>query len=277
MNYRHIYHAGNFADVMKHLGVVLILDRLRGKEAPFFALDAHGGCGFYDLSSEQAQKTGEWQAGIGRFADDDAMPADFRLYYDLVKRDLAVKAYPGSPTLIARLLRAQDRLVASELHPEDVETLRRNLAMHKGVRVQHQDAYECIRSQMPPKEKRGLVLIDPPFEKTDEFETLCRQMEEWKKRFANGIYVIWYPVKAHLPVGGLKEAARALGLPRTWVCETLLHPRGQEGVLNGCGVIVFNAPYMMPERMAALLPYLCEKMELFDAPHSWLVPDSASA
>lgn len=269
MNYRHIYHAGNFADVMKHLALCLILDHLKKKDTPFCVIDAHGGIGQYDLGSVQAQKTLEWKDGIGRF-DGYSAGGDFNLYFNQVEADLKKGFYPGSPLLTARLIRPQDRLIANELHPEDVETLRQTLRPYKNSRVTHLDAYECIRANIPPKEKRGLVLIDPPFEKTDEFETLAKQMTEWHKRFANGIYLLWYPIKAHLGVDRMKEAAAALNLPRTWFVETLLHPRTQPQTFNGSGLIVFNAPYLVPERMSGLLPLLKDRMGLHDSLAGWL-------
>lgn len=272
MNYRHIYHAGNFADVMKHLAMALMLDHLKKKDAPFFVLDAHGGIGLYDLNSVQALKTQEFAAGIGRFSDDAKMPEDFRLYYNLIKPDLQQNHYPGSPLLIARMLRKQDSGIANELHPEDVETLQANLRRHKNMRVSHKDAYECIRAHIPPAAKRGLVLIDPPFEKTDEFETLIKQMKEWKKRFATGVFAIWYPIKAHLRVDQMLEAATELGLPRTWVFETLLLPRRNPETFNGCGLVIFNAPYQIPERIEALFPYLKTGLNLQACTSRWLVP-----
>lgn len=274
MNYRHIYHAGNFADVMKHLAMVLMLEHLKKKDAPFFVLDAHGGIGLYDLRSIEALKTQEFAAGIGRFANQKDMPDDFRTYYDLVKDDLAQRRYPGSPMIAARMLRQQDSGIVNELHPVDVETLKANMRGHKSTKITHLDAYECIRAHIPPKEKRGVILIDPPFEKTDEFETLIRQMKEWKKRFATGIFAIWYPIKAHLKVDDMLGAAAALGLPRTWVFETLLLPRNTPETFNGCGLVIFNAPYQIPERIEKLFPYLKTQMNLHACASRWLVPDA---
>lgn len=272
MNYRHIYHAGNFADVMKHLALCLIIDHLKKKDAPFCVIDAHGGIGLYDLQSIEALKTREYEAGIGKFQDIDSHH-DFSVYFDWVKNDLSHGHYPGSPLLAARMLRGSDRLIANELHPEDVLTLQDTLGRDQNIRVTNMDAYECIRANIPPKEKRGIVLIDPPFEKTDEFQTLIKQMEEWKKRFANGIFLLWYPIKAHLAIGGLKDAATSLGLPRTWCVETLMHPRTSEGSFNGSGLILFNAPYQIPERYDALLPLLKDRMGLHETTSSWLVSD----
>lgn len=271
MNYRHIYHAGNFADVMKHLALALILDHLKKKETPFCVIDAHGGIGLYDLDSIEAMKTREWEAGIGKFKNET--DKDFMLYFDTAQKDLGRKQYAGSPLLTARMLRSQDRLIANELHPEDFETLKTNLRPFKNVRVTHLDAYECIRAHTPPKEKRGLVLIDPPFEKTDEFETLTKQMGEWQKRFANGIYLLWYPIKANPAIARLKRAATDLGIPRTWCVETLLYPAARPDTFNGSGLILFNAPYQLPERMNALLPLLKARMGLIETPTSWLTPE----
>lgn len=271
MNYRHAYHAGNFADVMKHLTLAILLDHFKKKDAPFCAIDAHGGIGLYDLNAEQAQKTGEWEDGIGRFQDlADTAPDDFSLYADIVMPYLDKRLYPGSPLMISRNLRPQDRMIANELHPDDVETLSYSLRNFSNARVTHQDAYECIRANIPPKEKRGLVLIDPPFEKTDEIQTLIRQMEEWKKRFANGVFVIWYPIKANSAVADLKDAARDLDLHRTWCFETLKYPARQEITFNGSGLIIFNTPFMIPERVENLIPLLKEKMGLHAAETSWL-------
>ena len=269
MNYRHIYHAGNFADVMKHLCLMMVIDYLRKKDAPFCAIDAHAGCGRYDLNSLQAQKTFEWRDGIGRFDSPD-MPSDFSLFFDGIKPDLKSGFYPGSPLLLSRSLRVQDRLIANELHPDDFETLQSTLRGYQSTRVESKDAYECIRANLPPAEKRGLILIDPPFEKRNEFDVLIRQMGEWKKRFPTGIYMLWYPIKPNLAIDDMKQAAIELGLPRTWCFETLKHPRYQTGCFNGCGLVLFNAPYQIPERIEALLPFLAGAMDLTETPSEWL-------
>lgn len=271
MNYRHAYHAGNFADVMKHLTLAVILDHLKKKDTPFSVIDAHGGIGLYDLMGTEANKTGEWVDGIGRFKDlMSSAPDDLALYCDSVCPYIEDNKYPGSPMLITKSLRKQDRLIANELHPQDFETLRGNMRPFANVRVTHMDAYECIRANIPPSEKRGAVLIDPPFEKTDEFQTLIKQMQEWKKRFANGTFMIWYPIKSHLAVNDLKQAASDLGLPRTWCFETLIHPRTQADSFNGSGLIVMNTPYMVPERLTALFPLLKGRMGLHDVVGEWL-------
>ena len=274
MNYRHLYHAGNFADVIKHIVLTQCLDYLQRKEGPLCIVDAHAGAGLYDLRSEEAAKTSEWERGIGCLQGLPSAPADLERYLSLVRDDLSEGRYPGSPLLIARCLRQQDRLIANELHEPTFEALRTNLTPFKNARASRLDAYECIRATIPPKERRGLVLIDPPFEEKDEFATLARQMKQWKKRWATGICVLWYPIKAHLPVAALKDEARNLALPRTWSVETLMFPRTQADTLNGCGLTVFNAPFTVPERIDALLPALKEAMNLHETASAWEVPDA---
>lgn len=270
MNYRHAYHAGNFADVMKHMALALCLTYLKKKESPFCVIDAHGGIGQYNLLGDEASKTKEWQDGVGRFMGDEDLPGEFLPYWMKVEHDLARYQYPGSPTLIARLLRPDDRLIVNELHPEDVVTLEKNMVPFANTRVTHMDAYECIRAHVPPPEKRGLVLIDPPFEKKDEFGTLCTQMMEWQKRWPTGVYVLWYPIKSHLPLADLISAAMALGMHRTWQCECLKHPKDQEGSFNGSGLIIFNAPFTVPESIQNTLGYLKNRMGLHECASSWL-------
>jgi 23S rRNA (adenine2030-N6)-methyltransferase len=274
MNYRHIYHAGNFADVLKHIVLLLCLDYLQRKEGGLCLIDAHGGAGIYALDSEEASKTGEWERGIGRLAGLGDAPLDLEHYLGAVRGDLARGRYPGSPLLLARAMRPQDRLIAAELHERTFEALKEALRPFEAARATHMDAYECVRAHIPPKVRRGLVLIDPPFELKDEFQTLARQMKEWRKRWATGVYILWYPIKAHLPLAELHLAARALSLPRTWVAEALILPRGQAETLNGCGVIVFNAPFTLPERIEALLPYLKSALALQETETAWLVPPS---
>lgn len=256
MNYRHIYHAGNFADVFKHILVLMMVDYLQRKEKGMFLLDAFAGPGLYDLRSSQAQKTQESLVGISKIMERERVNPDLQVYQKAVAPHWARQHYPGSPLLLAETLRPQDRLVANELHPEDVSELESVLGTFSCVRVTRRDAYESVRAHIPPSERRGLVLIDPPFEKKEEFELLTRQMKEWKKRWESGCYAIWYPIKTHLAVDSLHLAARDLGINRTWVAEFLLQDRSAPESLNGCGLLVFNTPFEIPERLRALAPEL---------------------
>lgn len=281
MNYRHVYHAGNFADVAKHLLLVLCLDHLRKKDTPFFVLDAHAGTGYYNLQSIEAQKTREYEAGIAKLIQAAPQNADVNLYLSKVKDDFQKRHYPGSPLIAARMLRSSDRMIANELHEEDVETLKRMMGLRHNAHITAVDAYQSIRANVPPPERRGLVLIDPPYEiESNEHEILVKQMQEWKKRWPTGTYIIWYPVKDSLPSAKLHEAAAALGLNRTWLCEYRdadLPPlpasdRGDRKRMRSTGLMVFNAPYQVPERVEAALTQVAGV--LGGSVHTrWLVAD----
>lgn len=260
MNYRHIYHAGNFADVHKHLVFSMILEYLHQKDKGMLVLDAFAGIGLYDFNRTEAQKTLEFESGIAKIMESPADNPDIRNFQKLINLFWAGKTYAGSPLIAAHLQRPQDRLIANELHPEDVETLRQNLRGFPKVKITSEDAYQSIRANIPPLERRGIVLIDPPFEKPDEFESLVKQMEEWKRRWATGIFMIWYPIKAGQPIRDLHSAAENLGLNRTWVSEILLQKRDRIGGLNGAGLLVFNTPFGIPERVTDLSNELCSKL-----------------
>lgn len=260
MNYRHIYHAGNFADVHKHLIFTLALQYLQQKEKGLFVLDAFAGIGLYDLSRVEPNKTGEYLEGIAKIMESPAQNPDLLGFQKLAGLYWGGRSYAGSPLLAATMLRPQDRLIANELHPEDVEELRHHLRGFERVKVTAEDAYQCIRAHIPPSERRGIVLVDPPFEKPDEFQLLVRQMEEWKKRWATGVFMIWYPIKAGQPVRELHQAAADMGINRTWVSEILLRKRDLAGGLNGAGMVVFNTPFGLPEKIDGLAQELCSKM-----------------
>lgn len=260
MNYRHIYHAGNFADVHKHLILMMTLDYLQQKEKGLFVLDAFAGIGLYDLNLPEPQKTGEYLDGIAKIMAHPAIHQDLQTFQKTIALFWGGKQYPGSPLLAANALRAQDRLVANELHPEDIDTLRHHLRGFQKVYTTHEDAYQSIRAHIPPVERRGIVLIDPPFEKPDEFKSLIKQMHEWKKRWATGCFMIWYPIKAGQHIGEFHRAAEDLGINRTWVSEILLHNRDNVGGLNGAGIVMLNTPFGLPERVDALADELCSKL-----------------
>ena len=249
MNYRHAYHAGNFADCMKHAILLVLLKSLARKPAGFCVLDTHAGCGQYDLSSEEAQKTGEWKSGIGRLLDSEE-PA-LQDYLSAV-RDLGL--YPGSPALARHALRPQDQLVACELHPEDVRPLRRLFRDDPQVSIHHRNGYEALRARLPPKDlKRGLVLIDPPFEKLDDFTQCAGAISLIRNRFRAGIVAVWYPIKHRTPVRAFYNALKDAGIRDILACEFLLRPALDPSRLNGCGMLVVNAPFGFEEDAARVL------------------------
>ncbi len=286
MNYRHIYHAGNFADVVKHATLALLIERLKAKDTPFCVLDTHAGIGRYDLSAPEAQKTGEFRAGVLRLleAERRRLPAELDPYLSVVrglnKGKPGLRWYPGSPRLALDLMRPQDRLVLFELHPDDARTLGALFAGDRRVSVTNADGYIALKAVLPPKERRGLVLIDPPFERKDEFERLARGLRHAHRRWATGQYALWYPIKARAPVQAFHDTLRASGIARILAAELLLRPATDPEQLNGCGLILVNPPWRMDATLKALLGKLAEFFAAArggGAKVDWLVPEPASA
>ncbi|NVN04266.1 23S rRNA (adenine(2030)-N(6))-methyltransferase RlmJ [Asaia spathodeae] len=257
MNYRHAYHAGNFADMMKHGLMLVILRHLLRKPAGFCVLDTHSGCGVYDLDSIEAQKTGEWRDGIGRFEAIPEGPKELVDYLTSIEAFGAPARYPGSPSLIASLLRPQDRLICCELHPEDAATLRRNFRQHSQVAVHERDGYGALKAFLPPRDlKRGLILIDPPFEQGDEFARLADAIQTSRKLFPMGIVAAWYPIKHRAPVRQFHDSLRDAGLRDLLDCSLLLRTPTDPTRLNGCGLLVASPPYRFEEQAQTLLDAL---------------------
>lgn len=259
MNYRHAYHAGNFADVMKHAVLALVISGLKRKDTPFFALDTHAGIGAYDLEAPQADKTGEYLNGIARVLDAPAPPAELEPYLSVVRSwnaGGALRRYPGSPELVRGLMRPQDRLALVELHPEDVETLRARFHGDRRVGVHHLDGYTAAKGLLPPDERRGLVLIDPPFEVRNEFDRLLAALRRARKLWPTGIYLVWYPIKGREPVDLFLQAIADQGGPEALAVELLLRPPADPFKLNGSGLLVINPPWLLRENLERVLPWL---------------------
>jgi len=253
MNYRHAFHAGNHLDVFKHAALTLVLEWLREKPQPFAVLDTHAGIGVYDLASDAAQRTGEHAAGVGRvFGRDLPAAAEYlRLLADLNPAGLTT--YPGSPEIVRRMLRADDRLMACELHPVDVEELKRRYRNDARIAVHHRDGYGAIGALLPPPERRGMVLIDPPFEARDEPERLAQALTAGLRKWPTGTFLAWYPIKDRRAADVLARAAQSL--PKTLQAE--FSPLPFDGqTLTGGGVMVCNAPWRLDERLRAL----CEEL-----------------
>ena len=289
MNYRHAYHAGNFADVVKHAVLALLVERLKTKDSAFCVLDTHAGIGRYDLRSGPAQKTGEFRSGILRLLERDSrsLPAELKPYLGAVRAlnggaqfsAGALRWYPGSPRLVRSLMRRQDKLTLLELHPEDAASLTELFARDRQVTVRQADGYIGLKALLPPPERRGLVLIDPPFEKRDEFERLAKGLRQAYRRWATGQYLLWYPIKDRPPVEAFHAALKAASIPRILVIEFLLRPADDAERLNGCGLLLVTPPWKADEVLSALLPALAGI--LTDGEGStrveWLVPEPATA
>jgi 23S rRNA (adenine2030-N6)-methyltransferase len=288
VNYRHAYHAGNFADVVKHAVLALLIERLKGKDAAFCVLDTHAGIGRYDLRSVPAQKTGEFRTGILRLLEHEprSLPGELKPYLGAVRAlnggagftAASLRWYPGSPRLVRSLMRRQDRLHLLELHPEDAAALSELFARDPQVTVQQADGYTGLKALLPPAERRGLVLIDPPFEKRDEFVALARGLRQAYRRWATGQYLLWYPVKDRPPVQAFHQLLKEAGIPRILMAEFLLRPDDDAGRLNGCGLILVNPPWKTDAALQALLPSLATILGVEPgggARVEWLVPEPA--
>jgi 23S rRNA (adenine2030-N6)-methyltransferase len=253
VNYRHHFHAGNVADVFKHLVLTQVLEALRLKETPFCVIDTHAGSGLYRLKAP-----GEFEQGIGRLWPARTEWPQLTVYFDLLavlNNRNGLHAYPGSPWIIRALLRPQDRAVFLERHPEEAAALRDNLRGSRGITINEADAWTALKGLVPPKENRGLVFIDPPYEQPDEFEQVVRTLRAVHSRWRNGLYLVWYPIKARRPVEKLHETVRALGAEALAV-ELLTLPEDVPQRLNGSGVVLINPPWKLEASLRALLPPL---------------------
>jgi 23S rRNA (adenine2030-N6)-methyltransferase len=278
MNYRHIFHAGNFADVFKHVVLSLLLKSLQRKDTPFCYLDTHAGAGRYDLNSEAAQKTGEYREGIWRLWDMNPLPelAEYLAAVRAVNADGTLRSYPGSPMIARFFLRPQDRMVLLELQADECTLLQARFAGDRQVVVQRLNGYAGLKAYLPPKERRGLVLIDPPYESDNEYEQVVAGLRVAHERWASGIYIVWYPIKNRPPVARLHRAVIATGIRKILLLELCPYPDDTVLRLNGCGMIVVNPPWMLEEALQALLPKLLELLRGHSAGRSrlaWLVPE----
>ncbi len=255
MNYRHAFHAGNFADVFKHALLIPLLQYLGRKPTPFFVLDTHAGPGWADLASPEATRTREAANGIFRVLDNP--PAPLRSYVSLITK---LGLYPGSPAIIRALLRPSDRLACCELHPQDYAALRRLFARDPQIAVHHRDAWQSLRALLPPKERRGLVLIDPPFEQPDEFSRLMNGLITASERFPQGIVAAWYPIKHRTPVRAFLEAVQASPLRNIAVAELTLREPTDPARLNGCGLMIVNPPFQFSQIAEPILAALLERL-----------------
>ncbi len=252
MNYRHAFHAGNFADCMKHALLVALLRSLLRKPAPLFVLDTHGGAGHYDLESGPAARTQEAAAGILRLWNDTPAPLE-----DYVGRVRSLGLYPGSPELVRSLLRPDDRLACCELHPEEYASLRRLFRRDAQVAVHRRDAWEALKGLLPPEQKRGLILIDPPYEDPTEYVRLAEGLKVVRARFAGAVIAAWYPAKRRHSV---RSFFSSVSVPDAIVAELLLREPTDPTRLNGCGLVIVNPPYQFEDVAQPILEALLERL-----------------
>ncbi len=267
MNYRHAYHAGNFADVLKHVVLVGLIEVLKLKQKPFCYLDTHAGSARYSLTSVEAEKTREFASGISPLLVLSHLPSLLHIYLNVVRSlnvglGSTLHAYPGSPLIAASLMRENDRILACELQPDEARRLKTEFASDARVACHQRDGYEALRALLPPREKRGLVLIDPPYEaQLDEFDAILAGLLDAHQRWPTGIYAVWFPIK-------LRQDAeifyrRLTGLPHAniLVAELCLHQPNSALRLNGCGMAILNPPYRFEHTLAEILPTLTKALE----------------
>jgi 23S rRNA (adenine2030-N6)-methyltransferase len=250
MNYRHAYHAGNFADVAKHIALVAILEYLKRKEKGFVVIDTHAGRGMYDLLGAEATKTSEALAGIEKIRHlQEPLPEGLATYLDLVRAAGASK-YPGSPLIAARLLRPQDRLVAIEKHPEEAAALSKELAPAPRAQVLIADGYSRLLTLLPPYERRGVILVDPPFEAADEFQVLAGTVIAALRKFATGVYMVWYPIKSAARAASFCGELLSAGATSLLRLEISREEPGQG--MRAAGLLVINPPFGFSEQMVSI-------------------------
>jgi 23S rRNA (adenine2030-N6)-methyltransferase len=274
MNYRHSFHAGNSADVVKHALLIALVRALQQKDSALTLIDTHAGCGLYDLYGDQAQRTGECAGGVMRaFADADPLLDEYRGAVRAVNDGDELRLYPGSPKFLAQLLRPQDVLILNEKHPEDVYALRG--VMRGTAAVHHRDAYELWLAMVPPRSPRGVVVVDPPYEQTDERERITATLGAAQRKWAHGVSVIWYPLKERATHERWKAQLRRLGIPKFLNLEHWLFDEDQPGIYNGAGLFIVNPPYAftqgLPPLMEALRAALAPEGHRGEFIAEWLV------
>jgi 23S rRNA (adenine2030-N6)-methyltransferase len=266
LNYHHEFHAGNFADVFKHAVLGRILMHLRAKPAAFRVIDTHAGIGLYDLNSDEARRGAEWHDGIGRLIAERASntlgaEAETLLMplFDVLAAlnpPGALDIYPGSPALVRAWLRPQDRLLACELEPKAAAALAANLRGDPRIKTLAIDGWTALSAYVPPKERRGVVLVDPPYEKPDDFVRLAEGLAVAHHKWPTGIYMLWYPIKDRSGPDRLAKAVRRLAIPKILRAEMMVAPPNADGPLTGSGLILVNPPWTLEGELKILSPVL---------------------
>lgn len=265
LSYRHAYHAGNHADVLKHCLLVHLLTYLNEKDKPWWYVDTHAGAGIYDLQSDAARKLGEFETGIGRLWDATDLPAPLAEYMGLVRAlnpDGRLRLYPGSPWLAGRLMRRGDQLRLYELHGSDAPLLHHALEpAGRTAKVEQADGLTALKAVLPPPSRRGLVLIDPSYELKEDYRRVITAVKEGLNRFATGIYVLWYPMLQRMESRDLPERLKRLPVKRWLHVSLQVRAAARDGFgMHGSGLFVINPPWVTADLMASVLPYLARHL-----------------
>jgi 23S rRNA (adenine2030-N6)-methyltransferase len=270
MNYLHSYHAGNFCDVIKHICLVGLIESLTRKPTPYCYIDTHAGSGCYDLFSEFSAKTKEYENGIEKIIQREHPPLLVKIYLDLVhainnqltgSKISSLRYYPGSPMLARELLRPHDRIIACDLHPDEYQGLRKNFAGDTQMNIHHMDGFLGLKAFLPPKERRGLILIDPPYEDPDEFSHIARMLSIALKRFETGVYAIWFPIKEHNHVDKFYNSMKKDISNPVFIMELTIYPEIPQH-LNGSGMAIINPPWQFDELMLHTMPWVQKALSI---------------
>ena len=264
LSYRHSYHAGNHADVLKHIVLTLCIESLKEKEKPFLYLDTHSGAGRYLLKSEHSEKTGEYLSGINLLWQQSNIPELLNTYISVLRRYNPfeqIKYYPGSPLIAKQLLREQDKLNLTELHPTDYPLLKQEFSKDKRTKVLREDGFSQLKSKLPPRSRRGIILIDPSYEIKDDYQKIPAALFKAYKRFATGIYLIWYPVVSRTQTQKMIDNIVNLGIKRISQFELAIKPDNNQKGMTASGMIVINPPWKLHEKMQTIMPWLKEILD----------------
>ncbi len=278
LSYRHLFHAGSFADVFKHVLLTRLLHSLNQKDKPYFYLDTHAGTGLYDLSHPWAQKAREYESGITKLLARDDIPAAMKPYLDIVRAenpDGHLRYYPGSPRIARKLIRPIDRIALTELNKTDCAVLDDLFARDKRVNVQLMDGYQALKAHLPPKERRGLVLIDSSFDRAREFARLAAALQEAHARWSTGTYAIWYPMMGAGVIRGFEKQIEAAGIRKVLQFELSILPE-DASTMPGSGMIIVNPPWKFDTEMRTLLRWMWSALTVKSAGGvkvNWLVRD----
>ncbi len=279
LSYRHLFHAGNYADVFKHALLVRLFTALGAKDKPYCYLDTHAGIGRYDLTHAWAQKVREYETGIGRLWQRQDIPKLLEPYMAIVRGEnhgRKLRFYPGSPLIARRLLRPNDRMVLTELNATDFEELKQVLQGARNVAIHLMDAYQGLKAFLPPKERRGLVLIDSSFDRSREFARLAAAVKLAHERWASGVYAVWYPIMEPAPMRDFADKIARSGIRKVLRIELTIRETGETEFIPGCGMLIVNPPWHFEDEAAALVAYLQPVLAIDGAGGTrvdWLVPE----
>ena len=268
LSYRHAFHAGNHADVLKHAVETLIIEQLKSKEKPFCYLDTHAGGGCYDLSGEWPQKKAEYLDGIARLWPERQHWPELAAYWDVIAtlNESELRFYPGSPEIARHLLREQDKLMLMELHNQEIEILRRHMGSDSRSAIHHRDGFEGLLGLLPPTPRRGLVLMDPPYELKEDYQRVLQTLKKAMQKWSTGIYALWYPIlgKDADRSRSMLELFKYAGFPSMLVAELEVAAQPDEWGMNGSGMLILNAPWQLDGQLTTLLPRLCAQLAQSD-------------